>query len=115
MRVIRSVRSIQQFIKKIKRSGKTVGFVPTMGALHDGHRSLLRRCRWENDIVVLSIFVNPKQFGPNEDFAKYPRRERTDKKLAKREKVDIIFIPTAKEMYPAGYLTYVEVEKISRG
>ena len=115
MRVIRSVKSIQQFIKRAKLAGKTVGFVPTLGALHDGHRSLLRRCRRENDIVVLSIFVNPEQFGPKEDFAKYPRREPVDKKLAKKEKVDILFIPTAKEMYPAGYLTYVEVERMTQG
>ncbi|MBI5024091.1 MAG: pantoate--beta-alanine ligase [Candidatus Omnitrophica bacterium] len=115
MRVIKSVKSIQQFIKKAKAAGKTVGFVPTMGALHDGHRSLLRRCRRENDIVVLSLFVNPGQFGPKEDFAKYPRREPADKKLAKKENVDIIFIPTAKEMYPAGYLTYVEVERMTQG
>ena len=114
MRVIRSVRSIQQFIKKAKLAGKAVGFVPTMGALHDGHRSLLRRCRRENDIVVLSIFVNPKQFGPKEDFTKYPRRERADKKLAKEEKVDIMFVPSAKEMYPEGYLTYIEVEKMTQ-
>ncbi|HBO97736.1 MAG TPA: pantoate--beta-alanine ligase [Candidatus Omnitrophica bacterium] len=114
MRVIRSVRSIQQFIKKAKLAGKTVGFVPTMGALHDGHRSLLRRCRRENDIVVLSVFVNPGQFGPKEDFAKYPRREQTDKKLAKKEKVDIMFLPSVKEMYPGGYLTYIDVEKMTR-
>lgn len=115
MRVIRSVRPIQQFIKKAKLAGKTVGFVPTLGALHDGHRSLLRRCRRENDIVVLSVFVNPRQFGPKEDFAKYPRREPADKKLAKKENVDIIFIPTAKAMYPEGYLTYLEVERMTQG
>lgn len=115
MRVIRSVKFLQQFIKKSKLTGKTVGFVPTMGALHAGHVSLLRRCRRENDIVVLSVFVNPEQFGPREDFAKYPRREREDKKLAKQEKVDILFVPTVKEMYPAGYLTYIEVGKMTRG
>ncbi len=114
MRVIRFASSIQQRIRKAKSAGKTVGFVPTMGALHDGHRSLLRRCRRENDLVVLSVFVNPKQFGPRENFAKYPRRERDDKKLAKKEKVDIMFIPSAKEMYPQGYLTYVEVEQMTR-
>ncbi len=114
MRVIKSVKPLQQFIKKAKLAGKTIGFVPTMGALHDGHRSLLRRCRRENDIVVLSIFVNPKQFGPREDFVKYPRRERDDKKLAKKEKVDIMFMPSAKEMYPEGYLTYIEVERMTR-
>ncbi len=114
MRVIRSINSLQQHIKKVKCSGKTVGFVPTMGALHNGHRSLLRRCRRENDIVVLSIFVNPKQFAPKEDFAKYPRRERDDKKLAKKEKVDIMFLPSAKEMYPEGYLTYIAVERMTQ-
>lgn len=114
MRVIRSVRSLQQFIKKAKSAGKTVGFVPTMGALHDGHRALLRRCRRENDLAVLSIFVNPKQFAPKEDFAKYPRREPADKKLAKKEKVDIMFLPSAKEMYPEGYLTYIEVERMTQ-
>ena len=102
-------------MKKAKAAGKTVGFVPTMGALHDGHRSLLRRCRRENDIVVLSIFVNPKQFAPMEDFAKYPRRERADKMLAKKEKVDILFMPSGKEMYPEGYLTYIEVERMTQG
>ena len=115
MRVIRSVSSIQQSIKKAKAAGKTVGFVPTMGALHEGHRSLLRCCRRENDIVVLSIFVNPKQFGPKEDLAKYPRRERADKKLAKKEKVDIMFVPSAKAMYPSGYLTYIEVARMTQG
>ncbi|OGX27384.1 MAG: pantoate--beta-alanine ligase [Omnitrophica WOR_2 bacterium RIFCSPHIGHO2_01_FULL_52_10] len=113
MRVVRSVRSIQQLIRKAKSAGKTIGFVPTMGALHDGHRSLLRRCHRENDLVVLSIFVNPKQFGPEEDFGKYPRREQADKKLAKKEKVDIMFVPTAEEMYPEGYLTYIEVERMT--
>ncbi|MBI5150683.1 MAG: pantoate--beta-alanine ligase [Candidatus Omnitrophica bacterium] len=114
MRVIRSVKTMQRLVAKARRAGKRVGFVPTMGALHEGHASLLRRCRRENDIVVLSIFVNPKQFGLKEDFAKYPRRERDDKKLAKREKVDIIFVPSVKEMYPEGYLTYIEVEKITK-
>lgn len=115
MRVIRSVRSIQHLIKKAQLAGKTVGFVPTMGALHDGHRSLLRRCRRKNDIAVLSIFVNPKQFGPKEDFRKYPRRARDDKKLAKEENVDIMFVPSEKEMYPEGHLTYIEVERMTQG
>ncbi len=114
MRIIRSTSSLQQLIKKIKLTGRTVGFVPTMGALHEGHRALLRRCRRENDIVVLSVFVNPKQFGPKEDLAKYPRREHDDKKLAKKEKVDIIFLPSVKEMYPEGYVTYIEVERMTQ-
>ncbi|MBI5415394.1 MAG: pantoate--beta-alanine ligase [Candidatus Omnitrophica bacterium] len=114
MRVVRSIRTMQRLVSQAKRSGKRVGFVPTMGALHDGHRSLLRRCRRENDLAVLSIFVNPKQFGLREDFAKYPRREHDDKKLAKKEKVDIMFVPSVKEMYPEGYLTYIEVEKMTQ-
>lgn len=115
MRVIRSVNVLRRFIQGVKADRKTVGFVPTMGALHDGHRSLIRRCRRENDVVVLSIFVNPKQFGPGENFRKYPRREKLDKVLAKKEKVDIIFMPTENSLYPEGYLTYIEVEKLTRG
>lgn len=115
MRVLKSVKSVQLLVKKAKSAGKTVGFVPTMGALHEGHASLIRRCRRENDIVILSIFVNPKQFGPHEDFARYPRPRRLDKMLAKKEKVDIIFMPTDKIMYPDGYLTTIDVEKMTQG
>lgn len=86
-----------------------------MGALHEGHCSLIRKCRRENDIVVLSIFVNPKQFGPREDFDSYPRPEKKDILLAKKEMVDIIFCPSGKEIYPAGFLTSIEVEQITEG
>jgi len=85
-----------------------------MGDLHEGHRSLLRKSKLENDLTVLSIFVNPLQFGPQEDFRKYPRDKKKDEMLAKKEKVDIIFHPSEKEMYPASYLTYVENPALSQ-
>ena len=115
MRVVKTIKLLQSLSRKAKKENKRVGFVPTMGALHEGHLSLIKKCRRENDVVVLSIFVNPKQFGPKEDFAQYPRREAADKKLAKKEKVDILFISTVKAMYPAGYLTYIEVERMTQG
>jgi len=104
---------MQQLAIKLKKKGRTVGFVPTMGALHTGHISLLKKCRRENDIVILSIFVNPKQFEPQEDLAAYPRRASQDILLAKKENVDIIFHPSVNQMYPSRYLSYIEVEKIS--
>ncbi len=113
MRIIRKIKTIQSLVKKLRQQNKKIGFVPTMGALHEGHLSLIRRCRRENDIVVLSIYVNPTQFAPGEDFDRYPRQEKKDKLLSRKEKVDIIFYPTDKEMYPDGYLTYVEVKKIT--
>lgn len=114
MQVIRSIKSLRRAVAKAKSAGQRVGFVPTMGALHEGHLSLIRRCRKENDLVILSIFVNPTQFGPAEDFARYPREEKKDKKLAKQEKVDIIFYPSVKTVYPKGYLTYIDVEKLTQ-
>jgi pantoate--beta-alanine ligase len=89
---------------------KAIGFVPTMGALHDGHLSLVRKARQENDCVVVSIFVNPKQFGPKEDFRKYPRDLKRDALLLKRQGVDFIFYPDARAIYSADYRTYVDVE-----
>jgi len=93
--------------------GKTMGLVPTMGALHEGHLSLVRMAKAQCDLVVVSIFVNPLQFGPNEDLAKYPRNFDRDCDLLEREGVDFILAPSVEEMYPAGAVTYVTVESLS--
>ena len=113
MQIIRSISRLRKKIKPLKQKN-SIGFVPTMGALHEGHLSLLRRARRENGITILSIFVNPAQFGPKEDFSTYPRPENKDILLAKKENVDIIFYPSAEEMYPAGFLTFIEAENISQ-
>jgi pantoate--beta-alanine ligase len=113
MRLIRSIKKMYEFSKKAHLEGKTIGFVPTMGYLHQGHLSLIRKARKENDIVVVSIFVNPIQFGPKEDFKKYPRDLKRDMNLAKQVGTDVIFYPDAKDMYPEGFKTYVNVEELS--
>jgi len=99
--------------REIHRSGKSLGFVPTMGALHQGHLSLARTARSQSDVVMVSIFVNPKQFGPQEDFSKYPRTFEQDSALLQAEKVDYIFAPAVEEMYPQGATSWVRVEEIS--
>jgi pantoate--beta-alanine ligase len=96
-----------------RRAGKRLGFVPTMGALHEGHLSLVRAARASSDVVAASIFVNPTQFGPNEDLAKYPRSFERDCELLEREGVDLLFAPSVDEMYPAGAVTWVTVEGLS--
>jgi pantoate--beta-alanine ligase len=96
-----------------RTEGKRVGFVPTMGALHEGHLSLVRAARARCDLVVVSIFVNPAQFGPTEDLAKYPRTFERDCELLSRENVDLVFAPSVEEMYPPGALTWVTVEELS--
>lgn len=115
MKTVTTIKQMQRLIAALRRQGKTIGFVPTMGYLHAGHGALLDRCRKENDIAVLSIFVNPLQFGPNEDFRRYPRDKKHDEMLAKKKNVDIIFYPSEKEMYPTGYLTKISVKKITGG
>ena len=115
MRIIRTIKQMQQWALAAKRKGKTIGFVPTMGYFHEGHLSLLRKSKKENDVTVVSIFVNPIQFGPKEDLTKYPRDFKRDELFAKKENVDIIFYPSAVEMYPNRYLTYVDVQKMSEG
>lgn len=109
MQIITSITKLRAILNDSHRRGKSIGFVPTMGALHEGHGSLLRQARKENDVVVLSIFVNPKQFGKNEDFLKYPREKNKDCLFAKKQNVDIIFYPSVKEIYPRSFLTSIKV------
>jgi pantoate--beta-alanine ligase len=100
MKVITTIKDMQAEILKQKGIGKTIGFVPTMGFLHEGHLTLISKARQENDIIVISIFVNPLQFGPNEDFLTYPRDFERDHALAEAKKVDYLFYPSVEEMYP---------------
>ena len=109
MQVIEKISDMQSYVRKCKLDGKTIGFVPTMGYLHEGHLSLVRIARKRCDILVVSIFVNPTQFGPEEDFDKYPRDFGRDKKLCEQENVDIIFAPSVEEMYPKDSVTYVDM------
>jgi len=113
MQIINNISAVRSKITALKKKNKSIGFVPTMGALHEGHLSLLRKAKKECDIVVLSIYVNPAQFGPREDFKAYPRDKKKDCLLAKKEKVDIIFYPSDKMMYPRRYLTYINVNEIT--
>ena len=108
MKIVRSPRHIQTLTADLRKRGKKIGFVPTMGYLHEGHLSLLRKARKENDVSVASIFVNPTQFGPKEDFKAYPRDLKRDSSLCAKEKVDYLFVPEAFAMYPKGFETYVE-------
>lgn len=112
MKIIGTIEEIKKEIRTFRMHGRTVGFVPTMGALHRGHLSMLEPSKSENDLTVVSIFVNPSQFGPNEDFDRYPRDLRRDEALLRERGVDILFYPDTAEIYPPGYSTYVEVEKL---
>jgi pantoate--beta-alanine ligase len=114
MVIARSISKLREVIKKEKEKKKTIGFVPTMGALHLGHLSLIRKAKKETDFVVVSIFVNPTQFGPNEDYMRYPRQFKKDKEILKKEKVDLLFYPSIKTMYPQNFSTYVEEVYLSK-
>lgn len=100
MKVVKTIAELKTFVNNTKKESKTIGLVPTMGFLHDGHLTLASQARAENDIVIMSIFVNPTQFGPNEDFESYPRDLDRDVKLAETVGVDVIFAPSVEEMYP---------------
>lgn len=109
MKIIKSISELQKTLDPVRQAGKKVGFVPTMGFLHEGHLGLVRAARDENDVVVLSIFVNPTQFGPAEDYQTYPRDLARDTELAEKAGADIIFAPEVEEVYPDGFSTYIEV------
>lgn len=112
MQIIKTIKGMQAFSRKMKAEGKTIGFVPTMGALHEGHLSLVRRCREENDMNIVSIFVNPTQFGPDEDFQDYPRDGTGDLKKLTPLEVDAVFMPHSSDMYPLGFSISINVGTI---
>ena len=111
MKIVRTIAEIRQVALSHKVGQGRIGLVPTMGAFHDGHLSLFRAARQECDIVVVSLFVNPAQFGGNEDLGRYPRDEARDAQLAEETGVDVLFVPGATEMYPEGFGTWVEVDE----
>lgn len=113
MQIIRTVSELRRWSREQRASGKIIGLVPTMGALHAGHASLIRAAHKECNAVAVSIFVNPTQFGPNEDFSRYPRTFDADCALAEKEGAEVIFAPGVEEIYPAGAATFVEVEGLS--
>ena len=109
MRTVRTAAELRELLAPERRAGRRIGLVPTMGYFHDGHLSLMRRAREENDLLVVSLFVNPAQFGPGEDFQAYPRDEDRDERLAEAEGVDVLFAPPVEEVYPDGFDTTVIV------
>ncbi|MEE8201763.1 MAG: pantoate--beta-alanine ligase [Candidatus Acidoferrales bacterium] len=113
MKTFTRAAEMQTASLSLRRGGKSIGFVPTMGALHEGHLSLVRRARQESDVTVASVFVNPAQFGPAEDYRNYPRDPARDAQLLEREGVDFLFAPPVEEMYPPNFQTYATVEKVS--
>lgn len=115
METIKDIARLREKIREVKKKGLSIGFVPTMGYLHEGHLSLMKTAKKENDFMVISIFVNPLQFGAGEDFEEYPRDLARDEMLARSVGCDLIFSPSVKEMYPSGYGTFVEVKKLTEG
>jgi pantoate--beta-alanine ligase len=113
MNVVRTVRELRAALAPVRRDGRSIGLVPTMGFFHDGHLELMRAARAGSDYVVVSLFVNPAQFGPNEDLASYPRDEARDLELAEREGVDLVFAPPVEEVYPDGFATTVSVRGLT--
>ena len=113
MLILTSAAEVSAVSKEAHRAGKRVGFIPTMGALHEGHLSLVRTARAQSDVVIASVFVNPTQFGPKEDFSKYPRNVEQDSAMLAAEKTDYLFLPAVEEMYPPGATTWVTVQGLS--
>jgi pantoate--beta-alanine ligase len=113
MEILRTVRELREWSRRQRSSGNTIGLVPTMGALHAGHASLMRVARGSCGAVAVSLFVNPTQFGPSEDFARYPRSFDADCALARSEGADVVFAPSVEEMYPPGAATFVDAEDLS--
>ena len=114
MRVIRTIKALQVWRKQQESKTVRIGFVPTMGALHPGHRSLIQRARGSSELVVVSLFVNPLQFGPKEDFHHYPKPIKVDTVFCRREAVDILFVPSLKDLYPADFQTSITIDRLSR-
>jgi pantoate--beta-alanine ligase len=110
---VSTIEEVRKYIQRVRKEGKRIGFVPTMGYLHEGHISLVQAARAACDVVVMSIFVNPLQFGPNEDFERYPRDLERDRELAANAGVDLLFTPDVKEMYPRKVVTTVSVAEVS--
>ena len=115
MKILRTVAEITEFAKSAQQAGRVIGLVPTMGALHEGHLTLMRTAKAKCDVVIASVFVNPVQFGPNEDYDAYPRRFEEDCQKLEEVGIDAVFHPEPKEMYPDGYGTYVNVESAFTG
>jgi pantoate--beta-alanine ligase len=113
MEIMQEPAAVRRITEDYRREGKSIGLVPTMGALHEGHLSLIRRCRIENDVAIMSLFVNPTQFNHQDDLDSYPRDLARDSGLAREAGVDIIFAPTIEGMYPQGYQTYVSLEQLT--
>ena len=114
MEKVISVKEMQQISDRLRAEGKTIGFVPTMGFFHPGHVSLMKRVKEDADICITSLFVNPTQFGPNEDYASYPRNLEGDSIIAKQGGCDYLFIPNAKELYPSTFQTFVTVNNVTK-
>jgi len=114
MEIIKTVKEMEEFSSRSRQAGKTIAFVPTMGYFHEGHLNLMREARKRGDLLIISLFVNPTQFGPSEDFKNYPRDFERDRKMAEGVGVDILFAPEASDMYPSNHQTIVRVEKVTQ-
>lgn len=114
MKIVEKIQEVQKLVAEAKKAGQTIGLVPTMGALHEGHFSLIKTAKQQTDFVVVSIFVNPTQFGPTEDIDKYPRTLDADAAGCEKNGADVIFAPTANEIYPQKNITWVNIEKLDQ-